>query len=65
LLPSPGGTTQLADHGDHRVDLDGGAFGKADLSQHAGHRRGNLGVDLVGRDLKERLVDGDGVADGF
>ena len=56
---SPG----LADHRDHRVDFDGSAFGKADLSQHAGNRRGNLRVHLVGRDLKERLVNCDGVAD--
>ena len=53
----------LADHRDDRIHLDRSAFGKADLSQHAGNRRGNLGVHLVGRDLKERLVDCDGVAD--
>ncbi len=34
-----------------------------DLLQRAGHRRGDLGVDLVGRDLEQRLVDLDGVAD--
>ena len=34
-----------------------------DLLQRAGHRRGDLGVDLVGRDLEQRLVDLDAVAD--
>ena len=34
-----------------------------DLRQHPGDRRGNLGVDLVGRDFEERLVPFDGVAD--
>ena len=34
-----------------------------DLLQRAGHRRGDLGVDLVGRHLEQRLVDLDGVAD--
>ena len=34
-----------------------------DLLQHAGDRRRDLGVDLVGRDLEQRLVDLDVVAD--
>ena len=34
-----------------------------DLLQRAGHRRGDLGVDLVGRDLEQRLVDLDAVTD--
>ena len=55
----------LANDRDDGVDLDGGAFGKADFGEHAGHGRGNLGVDLVGGDLEERLVFFDGVADGF
>ena len=38
-------------------------FGHEDLGEHAGCGRGHLGVDLVGRDLEERLVLGDSVAD--
>ena len=34
-----------------------------DLLQRAGHRRGDLGVDLVGRHLEQRLVDLDAVTD--
>ena len=34
-----------------------------DLLQRAGDRRGDLGVDLVGRDLEQRLVDLHRVAD--
>ena len=57
------GSAGFADDRDHRVDLDRGALGKADLSEHAGHGRGNLGVHLVGGDFEERLVFFDGVAD--
>ncbi len=39
-----------------------GAFLHLDVAQRAGCRRGNLGVNLVGGDLKEGLVAGDGVA---
>ena len=56
---------RFADDRDHGVDFDGGAFREADFRQHAGNRRGNLSVHLVSRDLEERLVDCDGVADGF
>ena len=51
------------DHGDDGVDLDGCAFRDLDLGEDAGDGRGNLGVDLVGGDLEERLVVLDGVAD--
>ncbi len=54
----------FADDGDDGVDLDGGAFRKANLSEHASHGRGDLGVHLVGGDFEERLVFLDGVADG-
>ena len=37
--------------------------GNLDLGEHAGDGRGNLGVDLVGRDLEDRLVALNGVAD--
>ena len=43
--------------GDRLVLLD------EDLLQDAGERRRDLGVDLVGRDLQQRLVDLDAVAD--
>jgi len=35
-----------------------------DLREHAGDGRRQLGVDLVGRDLADRLVVGDLFADG-
>ena len=53
----------LADDGDDGVDLDGGALREADLSENAGGGRRNLGVDLVGGDLEERLVFFDCVAE--
>ena len=58
-----GGGALVADHGDHRADVDRLAFGDADLGHHAGDRRGHLGVDLVRGDLEQRLIGGDGVAD--
>ena len=36
----------------HGVDLDGCAFLNLDLTQHARHRRRNLGIHLVGRNFK-------------
>ena len=52
-----------ADHGDDGVDRDGAAFGHLDLGERAGDGRRNLGVNFVGRDLEDRLVALDGVAD--
>ena len=52
-----------ADDGDDGVDRDGLAFGDLDLGEGAGGGRGDLGVDLVGGDLEERLVALDRVAD--
>ena len=52
-----------ADDGHHAVDRHGLAFLDADLRDHAGGRRRNLGVDLVGRNLEQRLVAIDRVAD--
>jgi hypothetical protein len=42
-------------------DLDGVALGEVDLHDGAGRRSGDLGIDLVGRDLDDRLVDLDRV----
>ena len=47
----------------HGADLDRGVLLGPDLQQGAGDRRGDLGVDLVGGDLEQRLVDRHGVAD--
>ena len=44
---------------------DGLVLGNEDLGQGAGRRGGDLGVDLVGGDLEQRLVDCDVVADGL
>ncbi len=53
----------LADHADDRVDRDGRPFLDLDLEQRAGDGGGDLGVHLVGRDLEDRLVALDLVAD--
>jgi len=50
------------DLGDHGPDPDGLAFGDRDLDQLALERGGDLGVDLVGHDLNQRLVALDHVA---
>src|SRR5258708_7595634 len=52
-----------ADDGDYGVDGDGLAFADLDLGEGSGDGRGDLGVDLVGRDLEDGLVTLDGVAD--
>ena len=57
LSPSSPMTAQLG------ADLDGLVLLDLDLQQRAGDGRGDLGVDLVGGDLEQRLVDGDLVAD--
>ena len=53
----------LADRRDDAVHRNGLAFLDLDLGQHAGGRRRNLRVDLVGGDLEQRLVAIDRVAD--
>ena len=50
------------DHGQHRPDLDRLALGDEDLGDDALAGARNLGVDLVGRDLEQRLVLGDRLA---
>ena len=55
--------TLIADLGDDTSDVNGVVLFGQDLQQHAGHRGGDLGVDLVGGDLQQRFVDLDGVAD--
>ena len=57
------GLAGLGDHGDDAVDGHRLALLRPDLGQHAGGRRRDLGVDLVGRDLEQRLVAIDRVAD--
>src|SRR5206468_2766877 len=52
-----------ADDGELGADVDGVALLDEDLGEVAGLRRRHLGVDLVGRDLEERLVLADLVAD--
>ena len=56
------GAVGRRDLGEHGADVDGVALGDVDLHDGAGGGRGHLGVDLVGRDLDERLVLGDRVA---
>ena len=59
-----GGTAGTrADHGQHGAHLDRLVLRDDDLEKRAGHRRRNLGVDLVGGDLEQGLVDLDRVAD--
>ena len=50
------------DHRDLGVVRDGGALLDEDLLQDARERRRDLGIDLVGDDLEQRLVLLDGVA---
>ena len=52
-----------ADDRDDAVDGNRLAFLDPDFGETPGDRRRNLGVDLVGRDLEERLVAIDVVAD--
>jgi hypothetical protein len=57
------GLVGVADHHQLGADLDRFPLLHQDLEDGPSHRRGDLGVDLVGRDLYEDLVFGDGVAD--
>ena len=52
----------IVDHRDTRADRDGLAFRDENRFQHARRRRGNVGIDLVGRQLEQRLVELDAIA---
>jgi hypothetical protein len=54
--PRRGRAAVRGDLGEQRADGDGLALGGMDLDEGAGCGRRNLGVDLVGGDLDERLV---------
>ena len=52
-------------HGDARADVDRHALGDQQLHHDASGGRGHLGIDLVRRDLNDRLVGLNGVANLF
>ena len=56
------GAPGRANHGHHAVHRDRLALLGPNLGHDAGDRRRNLGVHFIGRDLEERLVPLDGVA---
>jgi hypothetical protein len=58
-----GGAWRLVDDRDDMVHGDRLALLRPDLGEDAGGGRGNLGIDLVGRDLEQGLVAVDAVAD--
>ena len=58
-----GRLARVADGRDDAVDGDGFPFLDLDLRQDAGRRRRDLGIDLVGRDLEQRLVTVDRITD--
>src|SRR5690606_35567593 len=60
-----GGTRGVADDRDDGTDLGVLVLLDLDLEQRAGDRGGDLGVDLVGGDLEQGLVDLDAVAHGL
>ena len=53
----------LADDRDDAVDRNGFALFGPDFGDDAGHGRRNLRIDLVGRNLEQRLITFDRVAD--
>ena len=55
----------VVDDGQLGADLDGLVLGDLDGREHAGGGRGDLGVDLVGRHLQQRLVGLDALALGL
>src|SRR5690606_36652021 len=59
------GRGPVANDGEVGTDGDGLVLLGEDLLEGAGHRRGDLRVDLVGRDLEQRCVDGDLVTDSL
>ena len=56
------GAAGAIEHGDNGIDVDRAALLHANLTEHTGCGRWDLGVHLVGGDLEERLVAGDRVA---
>jgi hypothetical protein len=62
-LRCSGGLAGIADHCQGGPDFSGLVLRDDDLENGAGDRGGDLGVDLVGGDLHDGLVDLDGVAD--
>ena len=59
------GARAVVDDGELGADLDGLVLGHLDGGQDAGGGGGDLGVDLVGRDLEQRLVGLDALALGL
>ena len=59
------GLGRLANAGEDGTNFYVGVFFDENLEQGASDGGGDLGVDLVGRDLQQRLVGGNGVADRF
>jgi hypothetical protein len=53
----------IADYSKNRANRNGFVFLDQNLLDHAGNWRRNLGVYLVGGDLNQWLVNGNGVAD--
>ena len=62
-LPVAGARGLVGDDRQPRPDIDGLALRHQDLGEVTAGRRRHLGVDLVGRDLEQRLVSVDLVAD--
>ena len=54
-----------SDHRQNSADLYCFAFLVANLEQRTGFRAGHFSVDLIGRDLKDRFVLFDLIADGL
>ena len=54
-----------ADDGEDGANLGGLVLVDADFLERAGNRGGDLGVNLVGGNLEQRLIDGYGVAHGL
>jgi len=52
----------IADRAQVAADLDGVVLVRNDLGEHARGGRGDFGIDLVGGDLEQGLIDLDGVA---
>ena len=55
----------VTDDGNHGTDVDGVIFLGLDFEDGTCDRGWNFGVDLVGGDLEQRLVDRDGIAHGL
>jgi hypothetical protein len=57
------GRHRVSDDGEYGADGCGLTLGDSDLGEEPGAGRWHLGIDLVGGDLKERLVGLDAVTD--